>query len=322
MIVTGTDDQVRTLAARYGATVKKALRHGAVLTADDGQLDALSQDADVDHLAGDVPVMRMGVTTEAIGAEQVWVGALAGVRGFTGRGVGVAIIDSGVWEKHKDLKKRVVAQRRLHRRRRRRTATSTATGRTWPGLIVGGGADYPGVAPDASLISLRAMSADGSGLTSNVIAALDWAIDNRDAYNIRIVNLSLGHPVLESYRDDPLCQAVQRAVDAGILVVAVGGQFRQDRRRPGDRRRRGLAGQLAGGADGRGAEHQGDGAAVRRRDGDLQLARADDDRRRAEAGAGGAGQQDRVDGGAGLVPGRARIRSGWSRARRTATTSR
>ena len=44
-------------------------------------------------------------------------------------------------------------------------------------------------------------------------------------YNLRIINLSLGHPVLEAAADDPLCQAVQRAVDAGILVVAAAGNF-------------------------------------------------------------------------------------------------
>jgi len=44
-------------------------------------------------------------------------------------------------------------------------------------------------------------------------------------FNIRVINLSLGHPIFESYRDDPLCQAAQRAVDAGILVVAAVGNF-------------------------------------------------------------------------------------------------
>ena len=58
-----------------------------------------------------------------------------------------------------------------------------------------------------------------------MIEAIDWAIANRRAYNIRIINLSLGHPVFESYLDDPLCRAAQRAADAGILVVAAAGNF-------------------------------------------------------------------------------------------------
>ena len=66
---------------------------------------------------------------------------------------------------------------------------------------------------------------DGSGDTSDVIAAIDFAIANRIKYNIRVINLSLGHPVFESYRDDPLCAAVQRAVNQGIVVVAAAGNF-------------------------------------------------------------------------------------------------
>ncbi len=81
------------------------------------------------------------------------------------------------------------------------------------------------MAPDARLLNLRAMGPDGSGATSDVIAAIDWAIAHQAEYNIRVINLSLGHPVFESAADDPLCQAVQRAVDAGILVVAAAGNF-------------------------------------------------------------------------------------------------
>src|SRR5204862_7462396 len=58
-----------------------------------------------------------------------------------------------------------------------------------------------------------------------VMEGLDWAISNRRTYNIRIINLPLGHPVVESYLDDPLCQAAQRAADAGIVVVAAAGNF-------------------------------------------------------------------------------------------------
>ena len=81
------------------------------------------------------------------------------------------------------------------------------------------------MAPGAWIVNLKVLGADGSGTTADVIEAIDWAIANRRAYNIRIINLSLGHPVFESYLDDPLCQAAQRAADAGILVVAAAGNF-------------------------------------------------------------------------------------------------
>ena len=86
VIVDGNSEQdadaggaIRRQGAQEGAG------NGAVLQVTGGQLDALSQDADVDHLSGDVPVVRMaGVTTEAIGADQVWAGVAGGVAGYTG----------------------------------------------------------------------------------------------------------------------------------------------------------------------------------------------------------------------------------------------
>ena len=57
-------------------------------------------------------------------------------------------------------------------------------------------ADYRGIASAARIISLRVLGDDGSGLASDVIEAIDWAIENRKAYDIRVINLSLGAPVL------------------------------------------------------------------------------------------------------------------------------
>ena len=58
---------------------------------------------------------------------------------------------------------------------------------------------------------------------SDVIEAIDWAIDHQKQYNIGVINLSLGAPVLQPFRDDPLCEAVERATQAGMLVVAAAG---------------------------------------------------------------------------------------------------
>src|SRR5206468_5487387 len=78
------------------------------------------------------------------------------------------------------------------------------------------GREYRGIASDAYLVNLRVLDATGSGYASSVIQAIEWAIDHRKEYNIRVINLSLGAPVLQPYRDDPLCEAVEAAVDAGI----------------------------------------------------------------------------------------------------------
>ena len=69
------------------------------------------------------------------------------------------------------------------------------------------------------------LGSNGMGYTSDVIAGIDWAVANRVRYGIRVMNLSLGHAVAEPSATDPLCQAVQRAVQAGIVVVASAGNY-------------------------------------------------------------------------------------------------
>jgi serine protease AprX len=58
-----------------------------------------------------------------------------------------------------------------------------------------------------------------------VIEGIDWVIDHKSQFNIRVINLSLGHPVNEPSATDPLCEAVERAFDAGIVVVAAAGNY-------------------------------------------------------------------------------------------------
>jgi len=67
------------------------------------------------------------------------------------------------------------------------------------------------------------LGADGTGLTSDAIAGIEWVIANKSKYNIRVINLSLGHPVTEPAATDPLCEAVAEAVQAGIVVVVAAG---------------------------------------------------------------------------------------------------
>ena len=74
-------------------------------------------------------------------------------------------------------------------------------------------------------IDVRVLGRTGVGYTSDVLAGIDWAIANRTKYGIRVINLSLGHPVAESAATDPLCLAVERAVKAGIVVVTSAGNY-------------------------------------------------------------------------------------------------
>jgi serine protease AprX len=226
VIVHGSRPEVDTLARRYNLRVRRYLRSGGVFRLTAGQLDALSQDEDVEHLSSDLPIRSTAAVAAAtIGADWIWAGT-AGVGPFTGAGVGVAIIDSGIDSRHPALRARVAVSVDF-------TGgdgmDAFGHGTHVAGLIAGEAgrspdtAMYRGMASGAHLINLRVLDGQGAGVASSVVEAIDWAIEYRRAYNIRVINLSLGGPVLQPYRDDPMCEAVERAVAAGLIVVVAAG---------------------------------------------------------------------------------------------------
>src|SRR5581483_10220113 len=77
--------------------------------------------------------------------------------------------------------------------------------------------------PNVNLINSRVLDQNGQGSDSSVIAGINAAIQLKSKYNIRVMNLSLGRPVFESYKLDPLCQAAEAAWKAGIVVVTAAG---------------------------------------------------------------------------------------------------
>ena len=98
------------------------------------------------------------------------------------------------------------------------------------GLIAGSGDStwskrYRGVAPRARLIGLKVLDQNGAGYASDVINAIEFATANKDQLGINVINLSLGHPIHEPAATDPLVQAVEAAVRAGIVVVTSGGNY-------------------------------------------------------------------------------------------------
>ena len=236
VIVQGDQQTVDSLVLRHGARLKRRLAGGAVLQVTRQQLDGMAADASIASLALDTEVnSSMAVSAATLGASPAWELA-NGLAPYTGKGVGIEVIDSGV-APHKALADRVVASVDFTR--------SSGTGRDLHGHgthvagiigaeLTGDGdedgqasAAYQGIAPGARLVSLKVLDGNGRGTTSSVIDAIDWTIANRDRYGIRVINMSLGHPVYQAYKDDPLCQAVERAVDAGIVVVVSAGNTGQ-----------------------------------------------------------------------------------------------
>jgi serine protease AprX len=150
---------------------------------------------------------------------------------WTGRGVGVAVIDSGL-EMTSDFSGRVTAFYDFTKGGITASTPSDGYGHGThvAGTIAGSGdrsnnKDYRGLAPNVKLVVLKVLDNTGAGYTSNVIRAVDFAVANRAALGIHIINLSLGHPIFEPASSDPLVQAVERAVRAGVIVVAAAGNY-------------------------------------------------------------------------------------------------
>lgn len=91
--------------------------------------------------------------------------------------------------------------------------------------VAGGkkGSKFHGLAPDAQLLPVKAFDNTGSGTYADIIRGIDWVVSNRDHYSIRVLNLSFSATPQSYYWDDPLSQAVMRAWQAGIVVVASAG---------------------------------------------------------------------------------------------------
>src|SRR4051812_37211947 len=149
-----------------------------------------------------------------VGADKAWRS------GWTGQGIGIAVIDTGI-NGTGDLAGKVVHSEDFSGEGDGvdRYGHGTFIG----GLIAGSGAasagGVKGVAPNAHLISLKIAGANGAADITHVMAALQWAVSFKDTYNIRVINLSLGTDSTQDYRIDPLNAAVEKAWQAGIVVV-------------------------------------------------------------------------------------------------------
>ena len=150
---------------------------------------------------------------------------------WTGRGVGVAVIDSGL-EMSSEFQGRVTAFYDFTNGQTRATSPfdDYGHGTHVAGTIGGSGAlsynrDYHGLAPQVRFVVLKVLDARGAGYTSDVVRAIDFAVANRGRFGIDLINLSLGHPIYEPASTDPLVLAVERAARAGIVVVAAAGNL-------------------------------------------------------------------------------------------------
>jgi serine protease AprX len=223
---------------KQGGSLKHALAIvGAVSARLKGvQVLKLTRDNDVDYVAKDQQLRAQfdpaldsakaqtpGILE--VNAPQVW-----SQLGVTGQGVGVAIVDSGVYP-HPDLAGRIVASIDFTTASPTVSATSTGDagghGTHVAGLVAGdgtlSGGAYTGVAPRANIINVRVIDGTGSSNVSTILRGLQWVLANRNVYNIKVVNMSLGATPTGSYKSDFMATAAEVLNFAGVTVVVSAG---------------------------------------------------------------------------------------------------
>ncbi len=226
------EGRMQSLGARLNHRL--GMVKGIALTIPVNALPALEKDSDIISVSLDHPLRALDETTDT--ATNVTAGWNAG---YNGAGIGVAVIDSGINDSHPDLWNSTETHTRVvYHQDFTGTATTNSSGAkydlyghgTHVAGIIGGngylsGGQYEGAAPSVNLIDLRALDENGNGTDSSVIDAIQEAIALQNKYNIQVINLSLGRGIAVSYTQDPLCQAVESAWQAGIVVVVAAGNY-------------------------------------------------------------------------------------------------
>jgi serine protease AprX len=160
---------------------------------------------------------------QAANVDDFWAGqTLSGVQLPT-----IAIVDSGVQRMRSDFDSgaRVIKQVTLTTLTPNSSGDGRGHGTLVAGLAAGSALKYAGAAPTAPIVSLDVMDDNGKALTSDVIAAADWILQNKAAYNIRVANFSLQSTQPASLAYDPLNKAVERLWFSGVVVVASAGNY-------------------------------------------------------------------------------------------------
>ncbi len=193
------------------------------------EVTRLAQSEAVSWVSLDAPVVSTGKPSpggppqntylDTLGVRDVWA------MGYTGAGIGVAVIDSGI-SNDADL----TIGRQISFNPNSKTVNDVyGHGTHVAGIIAGDGIDssglYKGVAPDANLFSLKISDENGLAYESDTVEAMQWVFDNKNFFNIRVVNLSIQSMVEQSYHDSAISAAAEILWLNGVVVTAATGNW-------------------------------------------------------------------------------------------------
>ena len=209
--------------SRMTADCEFRLLDARALCATRAEIEALTEDPSVDMIWPDLPVHTwLDDAVPLVHAPRVWQSD------FTGKGVKVAILDTGLDASHPDFEGRVVAFKDFVDPAGGASDTPrdpNGHGTHVAGIAAGNGAAsqgrWRGVAPEASLLIARVLDAAGNGRTSTVMAGIEWAVEQ----GAQVINISLGGPPFPSDGGDALSYLCNAAVDQGVVLCAAAGNL-------------------------------------------------------------------------------------------------
>lgn len=148
--------------------------------------------------------------------------------GYTGKGITVAIIDTGI-TMHRDLtypSNRIVGFKDFLKSSAK-PYDDNGHGTHISGIVASNGLSskgkYRGIAPEANILSVKALDQEGNGKVSDILSAIQWVIYTKDIFKTKILNLSLGTAAQNSERVDPLVKAANKAIENGLIVISAVG---------------------------------------------------------------------------------------------------
>lgn len=217
IIVKYRTTEVAGKAIPRGVGVRRAFRlvPALAMSATEEAIEALEANPDVEVVWPDLEVHTMlDESVPIVHVPQVWA------EGYTGAGVKIAIVDTGVDSTHPDLAGRVVAFKDFTGEGE---SDGNGHGTHVAGIAAGSGAasdgKYRGVAPEALILAARVLRSNGAGRMSDVMAGIEWAVEQ----GAQVINLSLGGPPIPCDGTDALSTVCDAAVEAGVVVCVAAG---------------------------------------------------------------------------------------------------
>jgi serine protease AprX len=239
---TSVEQAITAVQANGGeVTAEIGIINAVVALVPENKLTKLEAASGVIRVTPDRPVKATGGLvdvefTKAVGLSEVWEA------GNTGAGVTVAVLDTGIDPTFLGLRRaprgrgdRLLAyydapSAKLYEAPRLLRSPRDPNGHgTHVAGIIGNSIfewrdrEYQGVAPSVDLVAIRVLDKEGVGRYTDVIQGIDWAVQHKEEYNIRVLNISLYAPAVAPYWADPLNLAAMAAWQAGIVVVTSAG---------------------------------------------------------------------------------------------------